>query len=300
MGKSAKEMYDIYCQGIESRNNGWEKNNRPNIDKMFDAFANFHQATNQSRDWAANHYLANYRGYSLEKPIRLDEDIFISVFNDLVKKYELDVLRFNPSYTDIRFTARAVISEKDPTTRTNFSKDLGIFRVSLATDYEMDYSPIIRKPTSKAAGVKNNSSINLGIYTCYHPHISAHGDLCLGSYVEQIGYDYANMKILSILFNLCELLQRYNANSLAFSGAYIHNWIGNKCEVCSLFIGQKEEIRCAGSTAPVHKDCCEKIGDKFYSLNFIKKCSKCGERAVSYIPYSFNNIVCSKCDGESK
>jgi hypothetical protein len=70
--------------------------------------------------------------------------------------------------------------------------------------------------------------------------------------------------------------------------------VGHKCGICFEFA--PNAVKCEKTSKMVHEDCAENIDGKFYGLDQVKKCTKCGNRSPFYIAYSVDKIICSKCE----
>lgn len=225
--------------------------------------------------------------------IETNPDDIKSDLESLGKKNDFKLTYCSSELRDIRFITRAVLYERNPATRTVFDVDLGLFEIRLLSDYGPISDPSSAyKVTATATGENKPKKINGG--TCYHPHISADGKLCVGTYLHQMTRDYAELNIMSIIFNVCGLINRYNANSLMYPSAYIHNWIGQKCPVCSLFITPKTEV-VTKSKLEIHKDCGVEVDGEYYAASEIRTCSKCSCSTPHFIALSKTDYVCIPC-----
>ena len=293
---SHKSFYNIYKQGAEERAL-WEHANMPKIEKSLKILENCrHEPYDNIKN--AVYALDGYAQYSLTKLVPLSEEVSAELFSSLESRYDFKLLEISSGFSNIRFISRAVISESDPSTNMTFSADLGLFETRIQFRDRLSKAPLAVGASSATSNPKEqNKPVEISGIKCYHPHISSSNNLCLGSYGGSNGAmstDQKNYNIMGIFYNLCSLLCRYNANSLNFGGAYINNWIGHKCAICFEFA--PNAIKCEKSKNMIHAECAELIDGKYYGLDQIKKCSKCGEKSPFYIVYSKDNIVCSKCE----
>lgn len=236
-------------------------------------------------------YIYDYMAaYTLTRFQLLTKEEIETEFQILNQKYGFEIDVCESKLRKLSFITRAVITELDPATRTRLQVDLGKFRVELNTRGTGFVGGIDYSVSAMPAG--DNKPKSLGSGLCYHPHISSDYRLCLGTY--NLGGDVARGDILSIFYNLCNLVNRYNGNSLNFSGAYISNWVGHKCVVCSGFANDLAIKTHNGLYA--HKDCCILHSDgKYYNLNEVKECSKCCTTTPDFTAISRTECVCNPC-----
>lgn len=292
------QYYKIYKSGAEYRRT-WENKHIPLLEKHFKTFENARSVKISELSSALNG-LVSYEGYNLTPIVQLSQSDSEGLFKALQSKYNFVLKEITDGVERIKFVSRATISEKDPSTNMFFSADLGLFETIIAFSDHLQNSPKnprVREISSRPVGENNPKTIPDSGGTCYHPHINGSYSLCLGSYGKSDGAlieDCKTYNILGIMYNLCALLCRYNPNSLNYGGAYINNWLGHKCAICFEFA--PSAVTCEKSKQKIHKECAEEIDGKYYGLDQIKKCSKCGNRSPFYIAYSRDNIICSSCE----
>lgn len=291
---SHRVFYDIYKEGVKARRK-WEATHLSSIEKYLEVLEQARKRKVSELQSAVNG-LAGYEGYYLTPIVELNEKDSEDLFNALNKKYDFVLTDITTGPTFIKFVSRAIISESDPSTNTLFKVDLGLFETSVSfRDYLSHHPKPIGISEIKSRPLKENKPKQIDGLNCYHPHINNNHSLCLGSYGSGAYHDdVKKYNILGIIYNLCELLCRYNPNSLNFSGGYISNWHGHKCKIC--FEYAPTAVQCEKTKAFIHKECAEEIDGKFYGLDQVKKCTKCETRSPFYIAYSRDNIVCSSCE----
>jgi hypothetical protein len=238
---------------------------------------------------------------SIGKGVIANKDFFIKTFEHVKNSHEFTSVTFF-SLSSMRINnIRAVIQEEDPTTRTSFSVDLGLFDIDIAFNYNnicaVDTTPTSMIAAAYAKPKGSNKPVNIDGRTCYHPHVRGDHLLCLGTYREQMSIDASRLDFLSIIQTTCRLINRYNANSLMFAGAYINNWIGEKCHCCNGFAGDSV-VRCAATNSPMHISCAVEIEGRYYKPEVIKTCTSCG---CLCLPENYTAItprigVCSNCE----
>jgi len=288
-----EKFYGQYTIGC-SRRKKWENEHLPVIDTSYKTLEKARSRTIRELSSAVN-TLANYGDTYYREPLKaVSREGFDSLYDGLVKKHDFTMLEMDEYVSTIMFESRAVISEKNHQTNTNLTVDLGLFKTRLYFDDYVSSSPRSVGLSAVSTPSGENNPRNIGGKSCFHPHIGPNGGLCLGGYLNPrlSGADTQKFDIMSILYNVCGLLCRYNANSLNWSGAYIDNWVGQKCSVCYQFDG--EQISCEKTKVIIHKDCSEEIDGKFYSLNCIKKCSVC-EKTTPYYFTINNKAICEVC-----
>ena len=232
-----------------------------------------------------------------------DIDSFLRTYKWLSKNHGVTGVTFHGYKGFTIHDVHAVLNESDPFTRTSFELDLGKFDIKINFNYSditaVNISRMSTIGSAHAVPVGSNKPVTIDNATCYHPHIRSDYVLCLGSYREQMNLEIASLNFLSVFQTLCRLINRYNANSLMFAGAYIHNWIGEKCTCCSDFVGDSL-VRCANTGAPMHKNCAIKVEneDNYYQPRFIKNCNSCGKTCSpkEYTVISPRVVICSNCE----
>lgn len=252
-------------------------------------------------------YLETFRQYKTE----LDNAIysmpiepptthhFYSLWDHIKENHSFSGITISRSHITIH-EIRAVIQEADPSTRTIFKVDLGKFNVKIVfgtadvTRTGLSTNSTLSGAVAEPCGENNPRTIDGR--NCYHPHISGDGRLCLGSYVEDLREDIRRLNFTSIIQCICRLINRYNANSLMYPGAYITNWVGDKCICCGGFIGDSG-VKCKKTGSPMHKECSVKIGDDYYYPVIIKTCSKCNTLCTpdNYTAINLRTHICNNC-----
>lgn len=287
------EFYKHYLSSVKERKD-WLNRNQSKITSFTKVFRDFE---NQRPDAIENAYSVyrNYAGYKLSPDIEVSRETIDQCLKYLKDTYSFEIIAIGSEFSYVTFYSRAIIAEKDPKLNTTFSVDLGMFETKIVFNNEIGYRPwVVSSCGTSSKPIGGNSSKCVNGYYCYHPHIAKNGVLCIGTY--NLSKDATDFNILSIFQNMCNVLCRYSANSLNFPGAFISNWIGDKCPVCYEFV--LKGVKCAKTHVTVHEDCAEKIGDNYYSLGVMKKCNKCGKSSPFFIAYGINNVVCSLCDSE--
>lgn len=247
------------------------------------------------------------------QPCLVERDILLSNIQSLLEKHEIDNIEITHTeghrVTIIIHGISAVIQENDPETRTSFSVPLGKFNIKISTNWWfslasrsinerlMDgvYSRVYNSPVDKivCSPVGDNNPRTIDGADCYHPHM-IDGKLCLGSYADGIQVDIRTFNYYSILFNICSLVNRYNANSLLFPNAYIHNWIGHKCVSCFGFTGDSV-VFCDMTKGPLHKNCAVEVDGRLYNPSKVKACSVCGKNTVRFTRVNNKTSICNDC-----
>lgn len=285
----------LYLSALRKK---WETVNLAKLQPKIDFLSNIKAHYDMNAVYIAGRELYDYRNYFLGEHKTLTKDEFAAECSALEKSYEFKIDSLEPS--TIAFETRGKISEADPETNSLYEADLGKFKVSLVFTSSFASSPTQPELYSaKCIPTGENKPKSIGGNTCYHPHVSPGQNLCLGDYGNKgfIFEDCKRLNVIGMFYNLCALVNRYNGNSLNYSGAYITNWVGHKCAVCYEFA--PEAVQCAKTKVFVHTECAEKIGDEYYSLGAFKKCTECGNKTHSYIAYSTTKFVCSDCEAKN-
>lgn len=237
----------------------------------------------------------------MPQPLPNLED-FTKIYNWIRSEYGVSGITFNDYSGMTIHGIRAILTESDPITRTSFKLDLGNFDVRIYFNYsditrlDIILARTIQLVEAHPVGENQPKKINGEQSPCYHPHVRRDSALCLGSYGDDIRIEIGKLNFLSVIQGVCRLMRRYNANSLMFQGAYINNWIGEKCSCCNLFVGDSL-VRCASSGLPMHKTCAVQHNDKYYIPNLIKKCHTCGTLCSPecYTAVSPRQYICNEC-----
>ena len=293
---SHKNYYDVYKNGVKYRRK-WETINLSNLEASFKILEECRGAKYDDLATAIN-TIGAYKSHYLKPVTELEEEQSAELFTALNNKYEFELESVDNKFSHLQFNSRAIISTADPSTNSYYEVDLGIFRTTIRFNNNLADQPTAPGFYSAISqAVRENNPRTIDGLSCYHPHISSGGNLCLETYNARNGpasEDQKQFNIMGMLYNLCQLLCTYNAKSLNFSGAYINNWVGHKCGICFEFAS--DAVKCEKTGKMIHEDCAEKIDDKFYGLDQVKKCTKCESRSPFYIAYSIDKIICSKCE----
>lgn len=287
-------FYEKYLL-LSAQRKRWEITHLTKLQPKLDFLSNIRAHYDINAAYTVARELYDYRNYYLGEHKILSKDEFAAECSALEKSYEFKINSLESNV--FTFETRGKISEADPETNSLYEVDLGKFKVSITFTNSISSAP--SQPelySAKCTPIGENKPRSISGGTCYHPHVSSSQTLCLGDYGNK-GFIYEDCKRLNIIgmfYNLCALVNRYNANSLNYSGAYITNWVGHKCAVCYEFA--PEAVQCAKTKAFIHVDCAEKIGEDYYSLGVFKKCTECGNKTHSYIAYSTTKFVCSECE----
>ena len=294
-------FYKQYKDAINHQRNGVDALRKPALERVQKVFASIQSLENpdtildgllESPNCRADlKYISDTMGaYALTRFKLLSKEEMASEFQILNQKYGFEIDTCESKLRRFAFITRATITEVDPSTRTRLSVDLGKFKIDLSSRGTGFVGGVDYYVTAHPVG--DNKPKQLPNGTCYHPHISSDSRLCLGTY--NLTADASRGDILSVFYNLCNLVNRYNPNSLNFSGGYISNWVGHKCVVCSGFANDLAVKTHNGLYA--HKDCCIKHSDdKYYTLNEVKECSKCGVTTPDFTAVSRTECVCNPC-----
>lgn len=287
------EFYKLYASSIKNRRS-FESGIVPVINDRFKAVEDALSQRSMENVYRTAIHLNEYNKYWPKPTVEIQQGELQDLFTGLEKKYEFSLVSIGTGFESIKFKSRAVISEVDAKKNLNLTVDLGFFETYIRFGDRIDKTSVKSNRTVAANPAGSNNPKSIDGYTCYHPHINSAKELCLGSYGGQLTKDAQAFDVMSIFYNLCGLLNRYNGNSLMFAGAYISNWVGATCPVCLQLV--QDPILCAKTKLKIHKDCAEEIDGKFYSLDHVKTCTKCSKPAFNFIAYSKTEVVCSNCE----
>jgi hypothetical protein len=301
-----QKIYKWYKAGYERRNK-WYNANLKSVETHIKTLEAARTTPITTLQYVMN-ALYEYRNYNLSKPDLIPEDVFEESYNGLVTKYDFSIISLSEYYDTLSFKSRAKISESNARTRSHLEVDLGMFSVTINFPHELNNAPynitsLNSLPAARPIGENKPKAIDGTRHPAYHPHIHQDGRLCLGTYGSQfnaatqepsIYKDINDFNILSLFYNMAALLCRYNGSSLMFPNASIDKWIGFKCSVCGQFTTEADGVKCSKTHQIIHKDCAAEIGDKWYSLDIVKKCSICKCSTPLFVPVD-NKILCGTC-----
>lgn len=225
-----------------------------------------------------------FKSASLKSHLQINEE---KIKSDISNIYDLfDINISHVSNAGVQFALRTVVEHIDPSKNEYIKFDFGRFLFSISYNIQNGTNNIV------AYRICDNTPAN-GNDGSFHPHIRRDGAVCIGGYRDIIPTDIINIDIPSIIFNVAQVMQQYNKNSVWEDT--IEAWLGAKCDVCKSYITPDDgTATCAKANFLIHDHCATIIDGQPYSANLVKKCTSCKKEAVDWVSKS-GKIICGRC-----